>query len=29
MSECNRRNGSVPSSITIFVILVINNKFGK
>ena len=29
MSECNRRSGRVPSSITIFVILVINNKFGK
>lgn len=29
MSECNRRGGWVPSSITIFVILVINNKFGK
>lgn len=29
MSKCNRRSGWVPSSITIFVILVINNKFGK
>ena len=29
MSECNRRSGWVPSSITIFVISVINNKFGK
>jgi hypothetical protein len=29
MSECNRRSGWVPSPITIFVILVINNKFGK
>lgn len=29
MSECNRRSGWAPSPITIFVILVINNKFGK
>ena len=29
MSECNRRSGWVSSSITIFVILVINNKFDK
>ena len=29
MSECNRRSGWVPSSITFIVIVVINNKFGK
>ena len=29
MSECNRRSGLVPSSITFTVIVVFNNKFGK